>query len=133
MEWIVWTLLDIWLLQESTATRTTWFMARMSLTSDSRNERMVLKAVGYLGDSDHKYNPMALSQLAAAWGQLAALFPSNLMRSAPTACSYNEGGQLMANASVLPFGGAQSLEVAYGAECTSGHPAPVNVRNLLRT
>ena len=36
--------------------------------SDSRNERMVLKAVGHLGDSDHKYNPMALSQLlAAAW------------------------------------------------------------------
>ena len=36
--------------------------------SDSRNERMVLKAIGHLGDSDHKYNPMALSQLlAAAW------------------------------------------------------------------
>ena len=34
--------------------------------SDSRNERMVLKAVGRLGDSDHKYNPVALSQLAAA-------------------------------------------------------------------
>ena len=26
--------------------------------SDSRNERMVLKAVGHLGDSDHKYNSM---------------------------------------------------------------------------
>ena len=25
--------------------------------SDSRNERMVLKAVGHLGNSDHKYNP----------------------------------------------------------------------------
>ena len=34
--------------------------------SDSCNERMVLKkVVGHLGDSDHKYNPMALSQLAA--------------------------------------------------------------------
>ena len=31
------------------------------------------------------------------------------------AYSYTEGGPLMANASVLPFGGAQSLEVAYGA------------------
>ena len=34
--------------------------------SDSRNERMVMKVVGRLGDSAHKYNPMALSQLAAA-------------------------------------------------------------------
>ena len=34
--------------------------------SDSRNERLVLKVVGHLGDSDHKYKPMALSQLAAA-------------------------------------------------------------------
>ena len=35
--------------------------------SDERNERMVLKAVGHLGHSDHKYNPPALAQLAAAW------------------------------------------------------------------
>jgi len=35
--------------------------------SDSRNERMVLKAVGHLGHSDHKYNLPALAQLVAAW------------------------------------------------------------------
>ena len=35
--------------------------------SDSRNERMVLKVVAHLGDSSHKYNPVALSQLAGAW------------------------------------------------------------------
>ena len=40
--------------------------------SDSRKKRMVLKAVGHLGDSDHKYNPMALSQLAAAWPAMPA-------------------------------------------------------------
>ena len=82
--------------------------------SDSRNERMVLKVVGHLGDSDHKYNPpaLALAQLTAAW-------PSS--RSTPIdldsigAYSFTEGGQLMANVSVLPFGGAQSSEVAYGA------------------
>ena len=80
--------------------------------SDSRNERMVLKAVGHLGHSDHKYNLPALEQLAAAW-------PSS--RFAPIdldsigAYSYTEDGQLMANASVLPFGGAQFSEVAYGA------------------
>ena len=80
--------------------------------SDSRNERMVLKVVGHLGDSDHKYNLPALGQLAAAW-------PAS--RTAPIdldtigAFSYTEGGQLMANVSVLPFGGAQSSEVAYGA------------------
>ena len=34
--------------------------------SDSRNERMILKVVGHLGDSEHKYNLPALSQLAAA-------------------------------------------------------------------
>ena len=69
--------------------------------SDSRNERMVLKVVGHLGDSDHKYSPPALSQLAAAW-------PAS--RSAPIdldsigAYSYTEGGQLMANnASVVPL------------------------------
>ena len=80
--------------------------------SDSRNERMVLKAVGHLGHSDHKYNPPALAQLAAAW-------PAN--RTVPIdlntigAYSYTESGQLMANISGLPFGGAKSIEVAYGA------------------
>ena len=80
--------------------------------SDSRNERMMLKAVGHLGASDRKYNLPALDQLAAAW-------PSS--RFAPIdldtigAFSYTVGGQTMANVSVLPFGGAQSLEVAYGA------------------
>ena len=80
--------------------------------SDSRNERMVLKAVGHLGDSDHKYNPMALSQLAAAW-PASRTVPIEL--GAIGAYSHNEGGQLIADASVLPFDGAQSLEVAYGA------------------
>ena len=80
--------------------------------SDSRNERMVVKAVGHLGDSDHKYNPLALSQLAAAW-PASRTVPIDL--GVIGAYSYTEGGQLMANASVLPFGGAQSLEVAYGA------------------
>ena len=41
-------------------------MAYGTDASDSRNARMILKVVGHLGDSDHKYNPMALSQLAAA-------------------------------------------------------------------
>ena len=36
-------------------------------SSDSRNERMILKVVAHLGDSSHKYNPVALSQLAEAW------------------------------------------------------------------
>ena len=35
--------------------------------SDSRNERMIIKAVGNLGESSHKFNPVALSQLAEAW------------------------------------------------------------------
>ena len=80
--------------------------------SDSRNERMILKVVGHLGPSEHKYNLPALDQLADAW-------PSS--RFAPIdldsigAYSYTEGGQLMANVSVLPFGGAQSSEVAYVA------------------
>ena len=79
---------------------------------DLRNERMVLKAVGHLGDSDQKYNPMALSQLAAAW-PASRTVPIDLGEIG--AYSYTEGGQFMANASVLPSGGAQSLEVAYGA------------------
>ena len=80
--------------------------------SDSRNERMVLKAVGHLGDYDHKYNPMALSQLAAAWPASRTI---SIELDEIGAYSYNEGGQLMANVSVLPFGSAQSLDVAYGA------------------
>ena len=94
--------------------------------SDSRNERMVLKAVGHLGDSEHKYNPMALSQLAAAW-PASRTVPIELDKIG--AYSYNEGGQLMANASVLPFGGAQSLEVAYGAGINligTGHYSPLS-------
>ena len=55
---------------------------------------------------------MALSQLAAAW-PASRTVPIGLGEIG--AYSYTEGGQLMANASVLPFGGAQSLEVAYGA------------------
>ena len=80
--------------------------------SDSRNERMILKAVGHLGSSEHKYNLPALEQLTDAW-------PSS--RFAPIdldsigAYSYTEGGQLMANVSVMPFGGAQSSEIAYVA------------------
>ena len=68
--------------------------------SDSRNERMILKAVGHLGSSEHKYNLPALEQLTDAW-------PSS--RFAPIdldsigAYSYTEGGQLMANVSVLHF------------------------------
>ena len=33
--------------------------------SDSRNERMIIKAVGHLGESSQKYNPVALLQLKA--------------------------------------------------------------------
>ena len=73
---------------------------------------MVLKAVGHLGDSDHKYNPPALAQLAAAW-PASRTVPIDL--DTIGADSYTESGQLMANISVLPFGGAQSSEVAYGA------------------
>ena len=80
--------------------------------SDSRNERMILKAVGHLGPSEHKYNLPALDQLADAWpsSRFAAIDLGSI-----GAYSYTEGGQLMANASVLPFGGAQSPEVAYVA------------------
>ena len=80
--------------------------------SDSRNERMMLKAVGHLGASDRKYNLPALEQLAAAWPS-SRFAPIDL--DAIGAFSYTVGGQTMANVSVLPFGGAQSLEVAYGA------------------
>ena len=80
--------------------------------SDSRNERMILgvKVVGHLGDSDHKYNPMALSQLAAAWPASRTV---SIELDEIGAYSYSEGGQLMANVSILPFGGGPSLDVAY--------------------
>ena len=68
--------------------------------SDSRNERMILEVVGHLGDSDHKYNPMALSQLAAAWPSSRTV--SNELGEIG-AYSHNEGGQLMANVSVFAF------------------------------
>ena len=68
--------------------------------SDSRNGRMLLKVVGHLGDSDHKYNPMALSQLAAAWSSSRTV---SVELGEIGAYSYNEGGQLMANVSVLHF------------------------------
>ena len=80
--------------------------------SDSRNERMILKVVGHLGDSDHEYNPMALSQLAAAWPSSRTV---SIELDEIGAYSFNEGGKLMANVSVLPFGGASSLGVAYVA------------------
>ena len=57
--------------------------------SDSRNERMILKVVAHLGDSGHKHNPVALSQLAEearpsliCHHHPAALFMLSLMRSA---------------------------------------------------
>ena len=80
--------------------------------SDSRNERMILKVVAHLGDSSHKYNSVALSQLAEA---LPSSRSVSCELDAIGAYSYNEGGQLMANVSIMPFGGAPSLEVAYVA------------------
>ena len=35
--------------------------------SDLRNERMIIKAVGHLGSSTHRWNERSLTQLAAAW------------------------------------------------------------------
>ena len=72
--------------------------------ADSRNERMILKVVGHLGHSEHKYNPPALEQLVTAWPS-SCFGPIDL--DSIGAYSYTEDGQLMANASVLPFGGAQ--------------------------
>ena len=43
--------------------------------SDSRNERMIIKTVGHLGDSSHKYNPVSLSQLAEAWPSSSRTVP----------------------------------------------------------
>ena len=34
--------------------------------SDSRNERMIIEAVGHPAESSHKFSPVALSQLAEA-------------------------------------------------------------------
>ena len=68
--------------------------------SDSRNERMILKVVAHLGDSSHKCNPVARSKLAEAW-------PSSRTVSCGLgeigAYSYNEGGQKMANVSIMPL------------------------------
>ena len=80
--------------------------------SDSRNERMIIKAVGHLGDSSHKYNLVSISQLAGAW-PASRTISSELFEI--SAYAYTEGGQAMANVGVLSFGGALSLEVAYVA------------------
>ena len=50
------------------------------------------------------------SQLAAAWPASQTV---SIELGEIGAYSYNEGGQLIANVSVLPFGGAPSLDVAY--------------------
>ena len=55
---------------------------------------------------------MALSQLAAAWPSSRTV---SIELDEIGAYSFNVGGQLMANVSVLPFGGAPSLDVAYVA------------------
>ena len=80
--------------------------------SGSRNERMILKVVAHLGDSSHKYTPVVLSQLAEAWPSSRTV---SCELGAIGAFSYSEGGQTMANVSIMPFGGAPSLEVAYVA------------------
>ena len=68
--------------------------------SDSRNERMTIKAVGHLGESSHKFNPVALSQVVEAWPSSRTI-PCELDEIGTY--GYNEGGQTMANVSVLPF------------------------------
>ena len=61
--------------------------------SDSRNERMIIKAaVGHLGESSHKFNLVALSQLAEAWPSSRTI-PCELDEIG--AYAYNEGGQTM--------------------------------------
>ena len=80
--------------------------------SDSRNERMILKVVAHLSDSSHKYNPVALPQLAEAWPSSRTV---SCELGAIGAYSFNEGGQLMANEGIIPFSGSPSLEVAYVA------------------
>ena len=56
---------------------------------DSRNERMIIKAAGHLGDSSHKYNPVSLSQLAEAWPSSRTI-PFELDEIG--AYAYNQGG-----------------------------------------
>lgn len=80
--------------------------------SDSRNERMLIKAVGHLGDSNHRWNEGALSQLAAAW---PCSRTTQIELSTFGAYSFTAGGQTMANVAIMPFGGALNIEVAYVA------------------
>ena len=74
--------------------------------ADSRNERMILKAVGHLGSSEHKCNLPALEQQTDAW-------PSSRFAAidldAIGAYSYTEGGQLMANARAFCHSAVRSL------------------------
>ena len=80
--------------------------------SDSRNKRMITKAAEHLGESSHKHNPAALSQLAEAW---PSSHTSPFELDEIGAYSYSAGGHAMANVSILPFGDASSHEVAYVA------------------
>ena len=77
--------------------------------SDSRNERMLIKAVGHLGDSNHRWNEQALTQLAAVWPCSRTI---QIELNTFGAYSFSPGGQTMANVAVMPFGGATSVEVA---------------------
>merc|ERR1711965_1232038 len=77
--------------------------------SDSRNERMLIKTVGHLGDSNHRWNEQALTQLAAAW---PCSRTTQIELNTYGAYSFSPGGQTMANVAVMPFGGATSVEVA---------------------
>ena len=80
--------------------------------SDSRNERMLIKAVGHLGTSAHRWNEAALHQLAAVW---PCSRTTQIELSTFGAYSFTPGGQTMANVAIMPFGGAPSMEVAYVA------------------
>ena len=77
--------------------------------SDSRNERMIIKAVGHLGNSNHRWNEQALTQLAAVW---PCSRTTQIELNTYGAYSFSPGGQTMANVAVMPFGGASSMEVA---------------------
>ena len=77
--------------------------------SDSRNERMLIKTVGHLGVSNHRWNQQALTQLAAAW---PCSRTTQIELNTYGAYSFSPGGQTMANVAVMPFGGATSVEVA---------------------
>jgi len=76
--------------------------------SDSRNERMLIKAVGHLGDSGHRWNEGALSQLAAAWPSSRS---TQIELNTFGAYSFTQGGQTIANVSIIPIGGAPNIEV----------------------